>query len=84
MPSSALICVRFRLNASSAPLNFPSVPLEISAHGSAPRTCRLPSVRMLRSPAVHLDFDLLGQFAAQVIDVNACTAIHQGGIFTCE
>ena len=39
---SALTCVRLRLKASRAPLNLPSVPLVISAQGSAPRTCRLP------------------------------------------
>ena len=45
---------------------------------------QVAGVRVLRSPAVHLDFDLLRQFPAQVIDVNACTPIYQWRILACE
>ena len=47
----------------------------ISAGGSSPMTCRLPSSRLLVAPAVDFDLDHLGQLAAEVFDVYACAAI---------
>ena len=45
---------------------------------------QLAFIGVLRSPAVHFDFNLLGQFPAQVIDMDARAAVHQRGIFACE
>ena len=82
--SSALICVRFRLKASSAPLNLPSVPLLISRPWLRAAHVQFALVRVLRTPAMHLDLDLLGQFAAQVIHVDARAAVHLRRIFACK
>jgi hypothetical protein len=38
-------------------------------------------VEILIAPAVHLDFDFLRQFTAEVLDVNASSAIDIGWIF---
>ena len=84
MPLSALTCVRLRLKASRAPLNLPSVPLVISAQGSAPADVQVALVGMLRAPAMHFDFDLPGEFAAQVIDVDAGAAVDLRGEFSRE
>ncbi len=41
-------------------------------------------IRLLWAPAMYLDLDLLCQFAAQVIDVNAGASVHQRWVFACE
>ena len=84
MPARAFTCVRLRLKASRAPLNLPLVPFVISSHGSAPRTCRLPVVGVLRTPAMHFHLDFLSQFAAQVIDVDSGATVHVGRELSCE
>src|ERR1039458_6515816 len=43
MRSSSFICERFSASASTAVLNFASVPAVTSAGGSSPITCRFPS-----------------------------------------
>ena len=41
-------------------------------------------VGMLRSPAMHFDFDLAGEFAAQIINVDSCASIQLRRIFSRE
>jgi hypothetical protein len=45
---------------------------------------QLACVGVLRAPAVDLDFDLLGQLATKVIDVDAGASIDLRRIFACE
>ena len=61
---------------------------DLASHRFAPRLgaahLQIAALFVLRSPAVHFDFDVLGQFAAQIIDVYACAPIHQRGILACK
>ncbi len=41
-------------------------------------------VKLLGTPAMHLDIDLFRQFAAQIVDVHSRTPINLGRIFACE
>ena len=41
-------------------------------------------VRLLRAPAMHLNFNLFGQLAAQIIDMHPGAAVHLGRVFARE
>jgi hypothetical protein len=41
-------------------------------------------IGMLRTPAVHLDFNMAGKLAAQVVDMDAGSSINMGWVFACK
>src|SRR5262249_1561296 len=45
---------------------------------------QIGAVEILGAPAVHLDLNLPGQFAAQVIDMHTRPSIDMGWILPCE
>ena len=52
--------------------------------GLLPADVEVADVRVLLAPAVDFDFDLLGELAAQVFDVDAGAAVDVGRIFLGE